>query len=443
VLTDEYTLYWDQVSGGRGIYQSAFYRYLFDEKKHEFTSQFNYYNYRANNENDYAYDYFMINQNPVEMDLYKRYEDIENQRNMFELRNDYTRPLGNWMLKAGYWSYFQKYDNSFQSDSRNAYKFYYRELRQEAYLNGSTTFGDFNLSAGLRYAYSFSKIDRKSTNEYGEFLPQVNLQYSINDQSSVKLSARRQIDRPSMAQLNPFVTQTDSLSLSMGNSDLNPQIINRAELQYAINYKSNYVAPKLFLNYSQNGIQRNTFINENGISITQSQNIGEYYSYGLGLSASIGIARWLKLNGNGRLYRSGVNGPDNYSEELTTWATNGSIVVSPWKDKNIGFMLSAQYQSKRLQYKAKSQRGFLMFIGLEAEVTEQFSIGGYVTPVNFNFTYDATERYDTNYEYSTTNQVKAPFLFAIDLSYKFNWGQAPKKIQRSLDYEKDGEGGSL
>jgi hypothetical protein len=443
VLSDEYTLYMDRISSGRGVYQSAFYRYLFDEKKHEFTSQLNYYNYKANYENDYAYDYFFMDQNEVEIDLFKRYENIENKRNMFEWRNDYSRPLGDWMLKAGYWSYFQKYNNSFDSDSRDLYKFYYQEFRQEAYFNGATTMGDFQLSTGLRYAYSFAKIDKNANNEYMEFLPQVNLQYSINDQSSIKLSARRQIDRPSMAQLNPFVTQTDSLSLSKGNANLKPQIINRTELQYALNYKSNYIAPKLFVDYSQNGIQSNTFINEDGISVTQSQNIGEYYSYGMGLTASVGVSHWLKINGNGRLYRSGVTGPNNYSEELTTWAVNGSLNVSPWKEKKIGFMLSAQYQSERLQYKSRYQRDLLMFVGFEGQVTDQFSVGGYIVPCNFNFTYSASERYDTNYEYSTTNQVEAPYLFAIDLSYKFNWGETPKKIQRSLDYEKDGSGGSL
>ena len=443
VLQKDYNLEMDQIDRGRGIYNSLFYEHKFNEKNHKITSQFNYYNYNSDADNDYDYTYNYLNgplSEPVTLD---RFEDIANTRNMFEWKNDYQQILGKIKMKAGYWSYYQWYDNQFEADQNVDRDFRYNEFRQEGYASGSGSTGKLQWSAGVRMAYSRSRIDASATNEYLEWLPQISLKYGLSKSSSLKFSARRRIDRPGMSQLNPFETQADSLTINRGNPDLEPQLINRAELQYALNIKSNYIAPKAYIEYTTNSAQQTTFINNDGISVIQPDNVGKRYEYGVALTAAVSPVRWLRLNANARLFNTEVSGPNNYSEEKLAWGINGSMIVSPWKEKPLHFMAQLQYGSPYLSYKAETFRDPLIIVGADYKINDQWKMMAMFVPYNYNFTYAGIERTDSNYYYKNNGSIDIEYFFVLELSYNFKWGKEPKKLKRATDYEQDGGGGTL
>ncbi|ALO15625.1 hypothetical protein L21SP5_01986 [Salinivirga cyanobacteriivorans] len=443
MLTKEYDVLMNQKDLGIGLYHSLFYEHKFDEKHNKITSQVNYYNYKSNGDNRYEYTYSYLNSELTDPLEINRFEDINNKRNMIEWKNDYQQMLGSIKMKAGYWSYYQWYDNKFEADQDINRDFKYNEFRQEAYASAGGSFGKLQWNGGLRMSYSRSRIDAAATNEYMELLPQLSLKYGLSKTSSLKFSARRRIYRPDMGELNPFETQADSLTISRGNPNLEPELINRAELQYAINFKSNYIAPKAYIDYTTNSSQQTTYVNNEGISVIQPDNVGKRYEYGLSLTTALNITRWMRLNANVRIFNTEVNGPDNYQDEKMAWGINSSVIFSPWKDKPLHFMAQIQYRSPRLQYKSETIRDPLIIVGADYQINEKWKVSGFAVPANYNFTYAATERTDTNYYYKNDGNIDISYFFAIEIAYNFKWGKEPKKLQRSTDYEKDGGGGTL
>jgi hypothetical protein len=442
-LTSEYDVDLNEESAGHGFYNSLFYKHDFAQKGQSYTSQFNYYNYSSGNQNDYNYTYSYLDGELASPLMVSRFQEIDNNRNMLEWKNDYTQVFGKTKMKAGYWSYFQWYNNTYEADQNASDDFKFNEFRQEGYVSASGSVGKLNYSGGLRVAYSKSEIDSTATNDYLEWLPQLSLQYKLSKASSLKLSVRRRLSRPDMAQLNPFETMADSLTINRGNSNLNPQAINRVELQYGINIKSNYIAPKLYLDYSTNSIQQSSFINENSVSIVAPDNVGERYEYGAALTAAVSPIRWLKIKMNTRLYNTQVKGPNNYSEEMMSWGVNGSMIFAPWKKKEIGFFAQIQYAAPRLEYRQELTRDMLLVVGAEGQLYKGLKGAFYMIPTDGTFKYAGVERTDDNYYYKNTGEVNIGYFFAFSLTYNFNWGKQPKKLDRSTDFERDGGGGTL
>ncbi len=440
-LVAEYDLLTNMKSIGRGLYNSLYYKHDFKGKRHNFTSQVNYYTYKSDANNEYGFLYTYLDSLLPNPFILNRSEDIENHREMVEWRNDYAVPIGNYNLKGGYWSYYQWYDNYFNNEIGQNRNFIYNELRQEAYVNGNGAFGKLQWNTGIRMIYSRNRIDQKATNTYTEWLPQLSLMYGIKKGQSLRFTARRRIARPSLNQMNPFETFTDSVTINSGNPDLDPQLINRAELQYAINFKSNYIAPKAYFEYTTNSIQQSHSINEAGYTILQPENVGERTEYGLSLTSAVNFFRWFRLNMFGRIYNVKVGGSDNYSESLWSASANGSAIFTPWKERNISFMAITQYMGPRLGHKLVRTRDVLFLVGVNADIKDNFSVKAVFNPMSQKFKYDATERTGTNYYAYQEGRVDVSQLFMVTLSYNFKWGQEPKKLERSTEYESDGGNG--
>ncbi len=440
-LMAEYDLLTNMKSIGRGLYNSLYYKHDFEGKQHKFTSQFNYYRFNDDTDNDYDFSYSYLDSVLPEPYILNRFENIDNHREMIEWRNDYSLPIGNYIFKAGYWSYYQWYDNYFKDDTDLQRNFVFNELRQEAYVDGSGAFGKLRWNSGVRMVYSRNRIDQKATNTYTEWLPQLSLMYGIKNGQSLRFTARRRIARPGLNQMNPFETFTDSITINSGNPDLDPQLINRAELQYAINFKSNYIAPKAYFEYTTNSIQQSYSMNESGYTVLRPENVGERTEYGLSLTAAVNFFSWFRLNMFGRIYNVEVAGPHNYSESLWSASANGSAIFTPWKERNISFMAIAQYMGPRLGYKSETTRDIMFLVGVNAGIKDNFSVKAVFNPLSQKFKYGATERTGTNYYAYHEGRVDVSQLLMVTLSYNFKWGQEPKKLERSTEYESDGGNG--
>ena len=66
--------------------------------------------------------------------------------------------------------------------------------------------------------------------------PSVFLTQKLGGDQELSLNYTRRIDRPSFFQLFPFTNYSDSLNLSQGNPNLQPQFTNSFELSYQKNY---------------------------------------------------------------------------------------------------------------------------------------------------------------------------------------------------------------
>jgi outer membrane receptor protein involved in Fe transport len=441
LMTDQYDMTTNLRNEGLGFYNSLFYKHNFEQKGHELTSQIDYYTFSGNAHNTFDYMYTFLDgtlDEPIEIN---RFEDTRNHRQMVQSRNEYSKVFAKIRWKFGYWAYYQWLDNDFGGMTDNT-QFEFNELRHEAFANGGGAFGKFNYNLGLRYAYSTSRIDQSATNTYNAFLPQISLMYGIRKGHSLKFSARRRIVRPTMNQLNPFEVRMDSSSIQMGNPNLDPQIINRVEFQYGINFKKNYLGPKLFFEYTTNGMESLMSIDNEGKTVTKPENIGERFEYGFSVNGALTLLRWMKINANARVYNTTVSGP-NYKDDLWTVGANGNLVFTPWRERKINFSAMIQYSTARLGYKSINTRDILFLLTSDITIKDNLRITGMFNPIGELFKYAGTERTDTNYYFLQEGHIDLNYVIMIGVAYNFKWGKTPKKINRSTDYESDGGGGVL
>lgn len=128
----------------------------------------------------------------------------------------------------------------------------------------------------------------------------------LADASQVKINYSRRVQRPEAAWLNPFTDVSDPRNIRTGNPNLRPEFVHKAEMGYSNYEESGGWGPSLFMDYSNNAITQLRTVNEDGISLTQYDNVGREMAYGLETDFSQKIGELLVINASGRIFRSEV-----------------------------------------------------------------------------------------------------------------------------------------
>lgn len=93
--------------------------------------------------------------------------------------------------------------------------------------------------AGFRLEYNTSKLSQYTLQETisKDFLypfPFLLANYSINQSQQISVALNRRITRPNYPQLNPFINFIDEMTFETGNKNLNPEILDKLEINYSI-----------------------------------------------------------------------------------------------------------------------------------------------------------------------------------------------------------------
>jgi len=147
----------------------------------------------------------------------------------------------------------------FTQDNARADHFSYRSDIYAAYNNLSLKLKNWGFSGGLRYEPTVLDAMFKGVPlqvpSFGNLVPQLLVNRTINEQSSLKLGYSMKIVRPGIAALNPTVNRSDSLNISTGNPYLKPEHVNRFQLSYTINNPRLFRDFTLFFNNNTNTIE--------------------------------------------------------------------------------------------------------------------------------------------------------------------------------------------
>jgi hypothetical protein len=174
---------------------------------------------------------------------------------IYSLKSDYTQPLWNGKLGAGFKTSFVATDNTYEFynieggiedlDELRSNHFKYTENVNAVYVNYQKTFGSFDLQAGIRVENTNSEGDLKTAvatedknvkRDYTDFFPSAGITYNWNIDHASALVYSSRIDRPNYQELNPFVYKLDELSYRKGNPFLNPQYSNKIEASHTYKY---------------------------------------------------------------------------------------------------------------------------------------------------------------------------------------------------------------
>lgn len=143
----------------------------------------------------------------------------------------------------------------FRKDFGRSNEFTFDENITMFFMQMSKQFKKLGFTAGLRAENTVTQGESVTlgaivNRNYWNILPNLTLQYKLNDNSNLVWSSSRKISRPTVWQLNPFPFFIDPYTVAMGNPFLYPRIRNVSEVTYS--YK------KLMLvtgyNYNQNGV---------------------------------------------------------------------------------------------------------------------------------------------------------------------------------------------
>ena len=244
-----------------------------------------------------------------------------------EIRVDYTQPLKKNIL-LGVGSKLSLYDitsnsqvlkldgsnnysiNNYLSDNlgyhQKVYAFY-SELTFPVFKLFDAKIGERYERTEINSYYSDAQQQQKVPG-YNTFVPSIFFYKKTSENSQIKLSYTKRIERPDYRDLNPFINTADPKNLSTGNIHLSPEIGKRYELGYNVDIdKVGSFMVNLFYRINEHDIQDyivyypsyqvgdTTYTD---VAISTRQNIGRENNYGLNLFASAKFFSKLDLRTN-------------------------------------------------------------------------------------------------------------------------------------------------
>jgi hypothetical protein len=432
-------------------YFSLYFVKKFSKEGNEIKAE-GYYNTETGKDNNDYMEYYM---DPSDIETAIRVVDrsdlTENMRKNAEIKLDGTFMVKNVKNEVGARTYGSWMGNEFTNTStiegvtnESEQKFDYRETRQTAYYNLSGKVKKLAWQAGVRGEYSWLEIDSETTTDYTVLLPQFSLSQSLAKEQTLKLTYRKQIYRPSASDMNPFEVWTDSLHMRTGNPNLDPAIENKIELSYAKNFKSNYISPKAYFRYTNNGIQDVTTVSDEGVTVITQDNIGKNVEYGVGVSGAFQILKHWRFNANvdvfNRIYRTDEATTGHSKEEMLSYRFNVSNIITLPKDFTL--FAVAYYGSPNISYQREFSRDILYLFGGEKKFNDKFSMDVFYNPFIKDFKYTQVITTAPGYYESWEGHVDAGQLFCFSVTYRFNKGNKISKIDRNVEYERSqGKGG--
>ncbi|MBN1953313.1 MAG: outer membrane beta-barrel protein [Bacteroidales bacterium] len=450
-LTEYYESYQDNLDKSNNHFHSAFFRHTINDKGSEITAELNYYTQTGANDNTYTFHYFDPEDQVTELSTFDRYDRTENLRTTLEFKSDYSFFIKEIKNEAGIRLSERWMNNDFAvtnalniSELKNE-EFHYTENWNAAYYNIMGKVNTFSWQAGVRLEYTGINIEDTTNITLMSLLPQVSLSQDLGNMQSVKLTFRRKLYKPGMSDLNPFTTWTDSLHVRIGNPDLRPAIENRLELSYSKNFGSNYLSPKLYFRYTENGIQDLSTIRPDGVTEISRANIGRDMEYGVGFSSAFQLFKFFRLNSNVAVYNREVSSNydlslDEDNQKISFRADGTALIFLPKEFVLVGVL---QYQSPSISYQREFSRDLLFLIGVDKQIGEKMHFSAFYNPFIKDFKYSAVATNAPGYSEYWEGAVDVQHLFAIEFTYNFSYGGQVKKIERDVEYDKNNGGGKF
>ena len=313
-----------------------------------------------------------------------------NFNNEWTIQSNYVNPLGNNnRFEAGFKSYFRHMgmdynfnnfiDDNWVNNPDRSNNFDYKEQIHAIYGIYTGETGNLKYQAGVRAEYATTNSTLFNTNynfsdTYRNLYPSAYIAYDFTPLEELKIDYSRRVDRPNPWQLNPFPNYSDSLNLTSGNPDLQPQYTNSYEFGYSTVLFDFNLTPSIFYKKTDAMItQINTLIG-NGVTESMWENIDNEQNYGGEFIANGNLFLWWKLNGNISYFRRDIS--DAYrvagiSDHSESWTAR---VNSTWMlSKTFGFQISSSYNSKAVTAQGTSNALYFTDIAIKNDFTKDLS----------------------------------------------------------------------
>ena len=337
-------------------------------------------------------------------------------------------------------------------------------------VSGYGTYGfsmtkKFNFKLGARIESTRIKgsfEQRQSENsgvsqKYTNVLPNLSVSYQPQNPKkpgqTIRLAYSRRIQRPQIYFLNPFVNASDTLNVSYGYPDLEPELTDSYELNYTTFIKSSTLNFSAYTRRTGNAIESVRFIDQNGVNNQTFRNIGRNNTYGVSVFGSVKPTTKWDVGGNVNVYYVRLESPalsfgdgyvntSSYSNEGVMYNVN--LNSSYRFEKGLSIQFYGGLNSPRVQLQGKQAAWTYYSLGLRKKLLKEKAD---ITLNADNFlsaTRNFKSRLDTDQFRQNSNYYIYQRSLRLAFSYRFgkvtNQPQRPKRSIRNDD-TKQGDSG--
>jgi len=295
---------------------------------------------------------------------------------------------------------------------------------------------------GARVEYNTSELIQKSINEkiYREYFfpfPFLLLKHNISSTQNIALSVNRRITRPIYPQLNPFINVIDQMTYETGNKYLNPEVLDKIELNHAFIKEKYQFRTNLFYSEISDYIAHISVLSPPDNLIITYVNGKKKYIAGGELDFAYRFGKIISLNPSFSVFHTRSTGEYNgidLSTDNLAWAGNLKISIKPEKKTEIQLVINynspialPQFSLNEIYYADIAvRRSFLNNkLSLSLSLTDVLNTRDWVIQAD-------------NAIYKIDNYSKTISRFVwIGLSYNFN-AYRPQRAQKPEGSEGDG-----
>ena len=334
------------------------FKHIFPKAGHEWTADVNLNQGKNENNNIIQTDYFDLPAKTFDRS-YRQFQNGSSNNKQVVVQTDYANPISdNSKFEVGARASIRTIDSRTDYTLQNkASSIIYtnRDRVFAAYSTFSNRIGSFGYQLGLRAESSDNEgilNDKQTfTIEFPiSFFPSVFLSQKLSDLSDLQLNYSRRINRPNFWQLFPFTDYTDSLNITRGNADLDPEFTNSLELSFSQTFENrdNFIASVYFKN-TNDLITRvlnpeyDTILSKE-VFVNSYVNANRSYVTGLELIGRNKITKWWELVSNANFFTSKIDLDTVSTDQFLSYffKVNNTFRLPA----NFSIQLSGDYQSR-------------------------------------------------------------------------------------------------
>ena len=392
---------------------------------------------------------------------------LTHQHNL-NLQADYTLPLKNGKLEAGYRSTFNRNNNDYRVDTSNVlnpftqdldqtYNFDYKENVNAIYTNYEHQFGKFGIQAGVRLEDAHIRSELQVTpadsnktfkNNYFRVYPSLFLTEKLSENQTLQLSYSRRVSRPRDRQISPFLDRSNPLNYQQGNPFLLPEDTHSFELSYINYFKAVTLTSSVYYRLTNDNIQQITLpltATNTTTTLTQFQNIKSASNAGYELIAKVSPSNAVDLTANVNVYYRHIDGDPELNLATTSgWAYNGNLTANIKPLPKLGIQLRGDYQGRQVIPQGTMRAMYGVDGGIRYDLTKKLNISvnsrdifntrKFRSDINYS-TYVNGVPYLTTQQYSERRFATRVVLFTA--AYRFGGAGARQRAKRQQQEQND------
>jgi outer membrane receptor protein involved in Fe transport len=409
------------------------YRRTFSNPGSELTADIMLGTFRMKRDENFTQTNYDLNMNPMPNPLLQK--GLSNNNNIqWTIQSNYINPIpGFGRIETGFKislrnfksnNDYLNYDyniNNWINDVTRKTNFDFKENIYAFYGIYSNNYEKFQYQIGLRLEQADVSGFEKNTavgfnKNYFSLYPTIHLVQGLPDFQELQLSYSRRVERPHNRILNPYVDRSDSLNISYGNPELDPEFINSLELGYSKLFDKTALTTSLFYRYTQNAITNYTFIRPDGITETTWKNLAKRLSYGAEVTLSSPVFDWLRTNTSFTYFKNEFNGLD-ISNSAYSWIGKLNLTYMPARDFNL--QVNLNYEGPNIMGQTKSKEQFSTDVAIKKDfLNGQLSVLFRVSDI-FNTRKWESETTGINFLSTSYRKMESRVAY-IGITYRLN-----------------------